>query len=94
MRILCDKRGLRILWRRKICDLLDWRDHSTVIFPAPGSTNFRFGLADEYTGSHLGIGCERFLREGSQILPAETNTYRCVVHGGIFRRNPLILIVK
>ncbi len=38
-----------------------------------GVKEFKSKLADEYTGSHLGIGYERFLTEGARILPAETH---------------------
>jgi hypothetical protein len=37
-----------------------------------GVKEFKYKLADEYIGTHLGIGYDRFLTEGAQILPAET----------------------
>lgn len=52
----------------------DASDGETLIQIArSGVKEFKFRLADEYTGSHLGIGYERFLAEGTRILPVETH---------------------
>lgn len=52
----------------------DGSDDETLIQIArSGVKQFKFRLADEYTGSHLGVGYEKFLAEGAQILPAETH---------------------
>lgn len=52
----------------------DVSDSETLIQIArSGVKEFKYKLADEFVGSRLGIGYDRFLAEGARMLPAETH---------------------
>jgi hypothetical protein len=48
-------------------------DETLIQIARSGVKEFKYKLADEYVGSRLGIGYDKFLAEGAQILPAETH---------------------
>lgn len=50
----------------------DASDNETLVEIARyGAKEFKYKLADEYVASSLGFGYDKFLAEGTQILPAE-----------------------